>query len=248
MFKVLTSDTKRRAISPATLTASVAAHLLLLGGAVFAAGGEPADAAPVTADTVMIWQAPDPPPPPMEQQPAPPAPVDQPASAPVPGEVLQVARVDQVPTEIKPEEPGATPVDPIVYQRDGRLGDVIGTPRVEPEVPTGGADRPVEDMVLDERMVEVRPVLDRTGLSRALERHYPAVLRDSRVSGRVVIEVVVDEHGRPVPGSARVIEASHPAFGDAALRAVDRFRFSPARMMGTAVPVRVTIPIQWTAN
>ncbi|HEX5872670.1 MAG TPA: TonB family protein, partial [Longimicrobium sp.] len=64
--------------------------------------------------------------------------------------------------------------------------------------------------------------------------------------GRVVIELVVDEEGIPVEGSARVIEASHPAFGDAALRAVDRFRFRPARIGGTPVPVRVTIPIQWT--
>ena len=31
MFKVLTGEKKRRVISPATITASIAAHLMLLG-------------------------------------------------------------------------------------------------------------------------------------------------------------------------------------------------------------------------
>lgn len=64
----------------------------------------------------------------------------------------------------------------------------------------------------------------------------------------MVIELVVDEDGVPVPGSARVIEASHPAFGEATLRVADRFRFRPARIDGTAVPVVVTIPIVWTSR
>ncbi|HVH12737.1 MAG TPA: hypothetical protein VM759_06790, partial [Longimicrobium sp.] len=39
MFKVL-EGRKRRVFSPATITASVAAHLLLLGGAVYAAASD----------------------------------------------------------------------------------------------------------------------------------------------------------------------------------------------------------------
>lgn len=249
MFKVLTGEKKRRAMSPATLTASVAAHLLLLGGLVYASTGEPAPAEPVEPDTVLRYMELEPkapPPPPAVQQPTPPSPTDEAAKPPVPGEMLEVPRVDDVPTEIKPEEPGAAPVDPKDYH-DGRPGDIIGPPSVEPTPPAGDPDpAPVPDLIPDESMVEVRPVLDRNGLGRALERNYPPVLRDSRVSGRVVIELIVDENGRPRPGSARVIDASHPAFGDAALRAVDRFRFRPARIGGTAVPVRVTIPIQWT--
>lgn len=250
MFKILTGETKRTVISPATLTASVAAHLLLLGGAVYAAGAEPAETGAVAADTVLVWHADDPPPPPpVIEHATPPAPADDRVKAPVPGEVLQVERVDQIPPEIRPEEPGAQPVDPIIYEKDGRLGDYIGTPGTEPTEPVGDpAPPPVADIVVDESMVEERPVLDRSGLSRALQRHYPSVLRDSRVSGRVVIELIVEENGRPRAGSARVVEASHPAFGEAALRAVERFRFTPARMMGTPVPVRVTIPIQWTTN
>jgi protein TonB len=253
MFKVLTGEKKRRAISPATLTASVAAHLLLLGGAVFASGGASTDAGETKADTTIVWdisqQPPPPPPPPIEQQPTPPAPVDEPARPPVPGEALEVPRVDQVPDQIVPETPGTPPVNEDDFNRDGRRGDYIGPVTEDPAPPSGDpTPAPVEDFVPGEDMVEVRPVLDRNGLARALERNYPALLRDSRVGGRVVIELIVEANGRPREGSARVVDASHPAFGEAALRAVDRFRFRPARIGGTAVPVRVTIPIVWTAN
>ncbi|HEX6041421.1 energy transducer TonB, partial [Longimicrobium sp.] len=105
---------------------------------------------------------------------------------------------------------------------------------------------PAEDFVPDESMVEVRPELNRDGLARTMERYYPSIMRDSRVAGRVVVEVIVDENGRVRQGSARIVETTHPAFGEATLQAVERFRFRPARMGGTAVPVRVTIPINWT--
>ena len=249
MFKVLTGETKRRMISPATITASVAAHLLLLGGLVYASTGEPAPVEPVEPDSVLRYVELEPkaPPPPPIEQPAPPAPADEPARAPVPGEVLEVERVDEVPTSIEDEKEGVKPVSVDDYRRDGRPGDIIG-PRttVEPTPTTGETLVPARTGPISEFEAEVRPMLQRSGLNRILERHYPPVLRDARVSGRVVIELVVDEEGVPVEGSARVIEASHPAFGEAALRAADRFRFSPARIGRTPIPVVVTIPIQWT--
>lgn len=252
MFKVLTGEKKRRVISPATIAASVAAHLLLLGGVVYAAGAETTETGPVEADTaiLILRDDPPPPPPPVPEQPTPPAPADDPVEPAAPAERLEIPEVTEVPRLIVPEAPGTPELDPRLFEGDGPRGPVIVPPAPGPAAPTGGTgpSGPVEDFIVDESMVEERPVLDRNGLSRALERHYPPVLRDSRVSGRVVIEVIVNEDGRPRPGSARVVEASHPAFGDAALRAVDRFRFSPARMMGVPVPVRVTIPIQWTAS
>jgi protein TonB len=156
--------------------------------------------------------------------------------------------VTDVPDVLPPPDPAGPPINLDHYSGQGRPGDYIGPVTGEPAPPTGdpAPAGPVEDYVPDETMVEERPALDRNGLGRALERNYPAVLRDARVSGRVLLEVIVDENGRPRPGSARVIEASHPAFGEAALRAVDRFRFRPAKIGGTPVPVRVTIPIQWT--
>lgn len=253
MFKVLSGEKKRRVISPGTITASVAAHLLLVAGFVYAASAEPEPREVVGVEVelpeLVEEQKQETPPPPVEEQPTPPPLADEPVQEPVPGETLEVPQVTDVPDVLPPPNPADRPINPDDYSGIGRPGDYIGPPAADPKPPTGEPAPPagpVEDFIPDETMVERRPELDRNGLGRALERHYPSILRDSRVSGRVVIELIVDANGRPRPGSARVVDASHPAFGEAALRAVDRFRFRPAMMGGTAVPVRVTIPIQWT--
>jgi protein TonB len=251
MFKVLTGETKRRVISPATITASVAAHLLLVGGAVYAAGGDTVVTDSTRTDTLVLWQAEDPsqtPPPPVKQQPSPPAQAqpDEPVDTPPQGNQEEVADVREAPDGVKAEEPGAEPVDLTRHSGQGTVGEIPGPPAGEVKPPTGSGES--GSRVYDMAVVEVRPVLESAGLARILERNYPSVLRDSRVNGRVIIELVVDENGVPVPGSARVIEASHPAFGEATLRVADRFRFRPAKINRTPVPVVVTIPIVWTAR
>lgn len=249
MFKVL-EGRKRRVMSPATMAASVAAHLLLLGGAVYAAASG-TGTREVIADTLEL--PPLPPEPsivkPVEPAPPPPAPVEPrrpDAPAPVPGARLDLPAPDVPPAGIVDEPPGLAPVDPRDFG-DGPTGDVIGPPPPDPTPPTGDTrPAPAAEYVVDESSVEERPQLNRDGLARTMERYYPSVLRDSRVAGRVVVEMIVDENGRVREGSARVVDASHPAFGEAALRAVERFRFRPAKMAGVPVPVRVTIPINWT--
>lgn len=255
MFKVLTGEKKRRVISPATITASVAAHLLLLGGLVYASTGDDGPrevVGPMIDLTYTEPEEPTPPPAPVEPAtPPPPAPTDDPVAPPVPGETLEIEQVTDVPKVIPPPDLTAQPIDLTQHTGQGPVGTVIGPPTgAEPAETNGGGERGGSggNYIPTEDMVEVRPVLDRNGLGRALERHYPSVLRDARVSGRVIVQLIVDENGRPVPGSAQVMEASHPAFSDATLRAVERFRFRPARMGGTPVPVRVTIPIVWTAQ
>ena len=250
MFKVLTGETKRRVISPATITASVAAHLLLLGGLVYASTGNEEPMEVVAPDSVIRYVEVEPkeppPPPPVEQRPTPPAQPDEPVDVPAQGNEEELQQVTEPPDGVKPEEPGAKPVDITRHTGQGEPGNIPGPPTGEPKPPAGNGD--TGPRVYDMAVVEERPVLERTGLARVLERNYPSVLRDSRVNGRVIIELVVDEDGVPVPGSARVIEASHPAFGEATLRVADRFRFRPARIDGTPVPVVVTIPILWTAR
>jgi periplasmic protein TonB len=257
MFNVLSGQRKRRVISPATIAASIAAHVLLLGGAVYAAASDTAPREVVGDDIILPplatepveakvqeakVQEPAPPPPPAPQPP------DQPAVPEVPGEVLQLNTPAEVPETITPEPLGTPAVDPRDFARDGRIGNVIGKPPAvpTPAPPTPPTPAPAPDFIPDESMVEERPTLNRDGLASALERYYPSILRQSRTGGRVMIEVVVDTDGRVREGTARVIETTHPAFGDAALRAVQRFRFRPAKIGGVAVPVRVTIPINWT--
>jgi periplasmic protein TonB len=249
MFKVL-EGRKRRVFSPATMVASVAAHLLLLGGAVYAAASDtgPRERVDNTFELPPLPTEP-PPPPVVEPTPPPPAPETprQPdAPAPVPGTRIDLPTPTEAPQTITPEPPGTPPVDPGDFD-DGITGDVIGEPPADPRPPTGNTvPAPPADFVLPAESVEEQPVLNRNGLSRTMERYYPSVLANSRVTGRVVVELIVDEDGRVRANSARVVETTHPAFAEATLRAVERFRFRPAKMAGVPVPVRVTIPINWT--
>ena len=247
MFDVVSGRRKRRSVSPATFALSVGAHLLLLGGVAYAAGGEPPVREVATITELTPFPDDPPPPPPVEEiaAPTPPAPAED-TRIPVPGDRVDLAAPSEVPDEIVPEAPGVVPVDPRDFG-DGRSGDYVGRPVPGLELPTGSPTPPVPaEYVVPEHLVERRPELDRSGLARALERYYPTVLRNSRVQGRVLIELVVDEEGRVRPESVRVVEASHAAFGEAALRAVERFRFTPAMLGGQPVPVRVTIPIAWS--
>jgi TonB family protein len=217
-----------------------------VGGLVYASSG-PAEVVEVVCLDCDVLEPPEehtPPPAPVKEQPAPPAPAYEPAGAAAPATALEVPEV--TPTEgIRPEAPGVEPIDLAKYQGNGPRGPAIVPPTAQPAGPvTGGGGKSNGPYPLE--LVEERPMLDRTGLNRALERNYPSLLRDSRVSGRVLIELVVDENGHPIPGSARVVEASHPAFAEATLRMAERFRFRPARINGTPVPVVVVIPIVWT--
>lgn len=74
---------------------------------------------------------------------------------------------------------------------------------------------------------------------------YPALLRQAGISGRVLIEAVVDTAGRVEVNSARVVDATDPAFGAAALASVQQALFRPARMYGRAVRVRVQLPVEF---
>lgn len=247
MFQVLSGERRRRRMSPAAFGVSLSAHVALLGGALYAAG-EPAPREVVD----RVYELPPLPsepavPLPPEAAPAPPEAPPADNLLPVPGTTLQLEAPAEVPRGIDPEPPGVLPVDASHFSGDGPVGDVIGPPPAEAIPPTGNtAAGPVGDEVIDAALAEVGPELDRRDLARALERYYPATLREARLEGTVLVEMVVEANGRVRPGSVEVVDASHPAFGQAALRAVDRFRFTPARVGGVAVPVRVTIPIAWS--
>lgn len=79
-------------------------------------------------------------------------------------------------------------------------------------------------------------LLDASAVARAMQAAYPPLLRDAGVTGTAVLRFRVDSRG--VPGEAEVVRASHPAFADAAKRALREARFSAPRG-GSAM---VTLP------
>lgn len=249
MFRPLTTRARRRPASPGTLVLSVAAHLLVFGGAALASMGEKA---PPPGDEVVdiIWQAPPPvdPLPTVEPTPPPPAP---PASTddavPTPGETIELVAPTEIPDGISDPDPALPSIEPSDVTGVGSIGDVIGDPPGVHVPPTGvreggGGDGPVSAAVLEER-----PALRNAGeIEALLERVYPDRLRRAGVTGETRLQFVVGTDGRVEPESVVVVASSHPAFDEPAIRAVRRMRFTPASVMGRPVRVIIDLPVRWT--
>lgn len=72
---------------------------------------------------------------------------------------------------------------------------------------------------------------------------YPAAARALRTQGLVILEVTINESGTVV--DAKVLR-SLPGLDQAALDAVTRWTFAPARLNGQAIPVVMTVTINFT--
>ncbi len=74
---------------------------------------------------------------------------------------------------------------------------------------------------------------------------YPAIAQSARVEGVVILEAVIDTQGRVE--SARILR-SIPLLDQAALDAVRQWRFTAARLNGDAVPVVMTVTVNFTLH
>jgi protein TonB len=72
---------------------------------------------------------------------------------------------------------------------------------------------------------------------------YPAIAQTARVQGVVILEAVLDAEGRVE--SVRVLR-SIPLLDQAAVDAVQQWRFTPALLNGTPVPVVMTVTVDFT--
>jgi TonB family protein len=72
---------------------------------------------------------------------------------------------------------------------------------------------------------------------------YPPNAREAKVQGIVIIEVLIDEQG--AVSGARVLR-SVPLLDEAALDAVKQWRFAPTLLNGAAVPVFMTVTVNFT--
>jgi periplasmic protein TonB len=250
MLNLYVRGRKRRVWSPGTIAASVGAHLLLLAGAVSAAGGDGHEHKdPKIVDVTYTEIAPKPkvtPPPAVEPQTPPPPKPDAPKVKL--GDHRVIEDVRNVPPVIPPADP-TEKFDATQYSGEGKQdGNVIvDNPPPSSEPTEAGNPEPVgngEPMSLD--MVEERPELSNRSLAeRLLRQNYPDLLRDAGVTGRTIVTMVIDAEGRVEPGSVRVVESSHEAFSDPAVKVAERMRFRPAKLNRQAVQVLITLPIEW---
>ncbi len=78
---------------------------------------------------------------------------------------------------------------------------------------------------------------------RTVNPKHPAELLKKLVNGDAEIDCLVTAEGRVA--DARVLTASHPQFGEAAVEAVREWEFRPAERNGTPIAMRVRIPISY---
>jgi protein TonB len=76
---------------------------------------------------------------------------------------------------------------------------------------------------------------------------FPDEARKAKIFGTVLLLVAVDENGRPVEVEVRH-SSGHDVLDSAALRAVRKWRFEPARLGGRQVNARVEIPVRFAAS
>ena len=79
-----------------------------------------------------------------------------------------------------------------------------------------------------------------------LDRDYPPILRQAGITGRVVLEAVIDTTGRAEPTSIQVVQTVNAGFNDAAKRWMAKALFRPARRNGQAVRVLVTQALDYS--
>lgn len=86
--------------------------------------------------------------------------------------------------------------------------------------------------------------LDRVPTAKVqLPPDYPVAMRQSGLSGSVLVEFDVNAEGRVV--RAEATSCTHREFAEPAVRAVRKWRFEPGRRHGQAVPFRMTVPIEF---
>ena len=220
---------------------AAALHAFVLFGL---AGSKPAKPLPVAAESleVELTAAPEEPlaiaEPPPEPPPEPDLPLPEPEPEPVPEAPPAPAPLpmpEPVREMVEPPKPLPPPVKPPKPKaKPTTAPPKLTTPRPAGS-PTGIAKAPVKTTGLGTSKVRVR-----SNPAPA----YPTAAKQARQEGTVTLEVDVSTAGLPTKVSlAR--SSGFPALDQAALAAVRRWKFEPARAAGVAVNGHVIVPLRF---
>lgn len=244
----------------ATYAVAGAVALVIHGGlGASLAGVNPKDwigKAPTNVELEVI-EPPPPPPPPPPPEPEPPPPPKQPRLAmrrptqtpppepppPPPSENPDPPKEDTPPTfgvsidsTVTGESSMAVPVGNTVATNDR-------TPR-KPEPPSGPPGPPAFAPVPDASISEWPKVLEYDPREKTLEG-YPPEAQRLNIEGTVSLRVDIDRRG--VVRSIRVVKAAGYGFDEAAMKAIKRYKWSPARdNRGEPVDFRITYNYRFT--
>ncbi len=92
--------------------------------------------------------------------------------------------------------------------------------------------------------VETKPSLASIQtFQRVVSDSYPEDMKRRRMGGIAEIAFIVDANGKVEPGSVEIVDATQPAFGEAAKKAVIEAGFKPGKVSGNPVRTKVSLPI-----
>lgn len=176
----------------------------------------------------------------------------------VPKRPLQVVKLDPAQFVAPSEIPEAIPVPlddiPEVSALSGIIGESLGgvTAGILGEIPgdlNWGVTRsvPVDapEPVLQptkKNPIRVGGNVQASRLIHRVEPEYPELAKRARVSGLVILQVIVSESG--AVEEVKIVRG-HPLLNDAALRAVRQWRYSPYFLNGEPIPVTATVTVNF---
>ena len=170
------------------------------------------------------------------------------AFSPVPP-VRDTPPVVQAPPPDSPPEPETAsnpePVHESPAQRRAREREADAVGVAQPDRTATAArsrrDTPADEPV--ERPVRVGGPIKPPTKTRNVQPVYPQIAQSARVQGIVIIEATIDRSGKVT--DARLLK-SIPLLDQAALDAVRQWEYEPTLLNGVAVPVIVTVTVNFT--
>jgi protein TonB len=131
---------------------------------------------------------------------------------------------------------GGVPGGVVGGQLGGSLGGVLGGTGTSVPIP------PPPPRAAARRIVRVGSNLRAPRQVYSVQPDYPVLARQERISGVVVVNAVIDEHGNVV--QAHVV-SGHPLLITAALNAVLQWRYEPTLLNGTPVAVEMEVNVNF---
>jgi periplasmic protein TonB len=218
---------QRRIVTLASVVVHIVVLTAFLVAQVLAVGPLPIPHQPLMFDSIEFVQ--------LKDIPVPPVPRVGPTQTPSLGNVAPIDPPEGITKETGLEGLGVTrpSIDTglVVERGVGSFGlEIVGAAPPPPE-PT--PQRPIHlhaGMQPPSKIVDVAP-------------QYPPIARAAHVEGVVILEAVIDADGSVT--SVKVLR-SIPLLDDAAVKAVRAWRFTPARLNDQAVPVVMTVTVNFT--
>ena len=157
-----------------------------------------------------------------------------------------------VPSEIKIAAPTSPPVNAVTTEPPL----IVGPPVPEGSVPIGTGRAPIPGM--DRGVITTPPVPPPPAVVKPMpvggnikppsrlsyaDPIYPQIAIAAKIDGMVILEATIDETG--VGRDVKVLR-SIPMLDQAAMDAVKKWRYTPTRLNGAAVPILLTVTVTFS--